>query len=335
MGGVGGRSARVALAAALLCAPLRPCAAGDFSSQAVGTAGSEWLNIGVDPRGMAMGNAFIAETREAFSMYWNPAGLSMIPRVSASAMHNEYIAGIRIQYAAYAQRITDTSVLGGAVRYMDAGSVVNTDIHGHEVGTFRPRNYVYEFGWGQSITDLTDAERDISLGVTARYFHSDLITHADGFAGDLGIQSHFTEAYVPYNFAVVLQNLGSGQKFDEVRDSLPFQAKLGTSVRPKDFLLFTLDGIMPVSNKPYAALGTEIALDTPKRIKVLLRAGYNSRNTFSGLEGLRGFSFGTGTVVGDLSFDYAFAPFGILGNIHRFSFSYNLPAKHSRRYRSR
>lgn len=331
----GARLGRLVLAAALVCSPLRPAAAGDFSSEAAGTAGSEWLNIGVDPRGMAMGNAFIAETREAYSMYWNPAGLSQIPRVSAAAMHNEYVAGIRMQYAAYAQRITDTSVIGGAIRYFDAGGIVQRDIHGNDKGTFRPRNYVYELGWGQNITDLTDAERDISLGVTARYFYSDMVAHASGFAGDLGIQAHFTEAYMPYNFAVVVQNLGTGQKFDQVRDSLPFQAKVGTSIRPQKFLLFALDGVIPVSNTPYLALGTEVSLDTPKRIKVLLRGGYNSRNQFNGLEGFRGFSFGTGAVAGDLSFDYAFIPFGLLGNSHRFSFSYNLPAKHSRRYRSR
>ena len=284
---------------------------------------------------MAMGSAYTAVTNDAYSMYWNPAGLTMIPRSSLGAMHTEYVAGIRMQYVTYAQRITDTSVVGGAFRYMDAGGITQRDINGNDTGTFRPRNYVYEMGWGQSITDMTDAERDISLGVVGRYFYTDMVSHASGFAGDLGIQAHFTEAYIPYNFGVALQNMGTGQKFDSVRDSLPFMARLGAAIRPKPALLLSLDGSFPSSNMPFASLGAEVTLETQKRLKLFLRAGYNSRNQFSGLDGLRGFTLGTGATAGDFSFDYAFIPFGVLGDTHRFSVSWNLPPKQSRRYRQR
>jgi len=324
----------VILLLALLLLPL-PGAAGDFGSHAVGTAGSEFLNIDVDPRGIAMGTAFTAVTNDAFAMYWNPAGLSAIPRASAGAVHSEYFEGIRMQYFTYAQRITDTSVIGSAFRYQDFGDITHRNENGVATGKFRPRNYVYEFGWGQSITDLTDAERDISLGVTVKFLHSDLLAHANGIAGDLGIQAHFTEAYIPYNFAAVLQNLGTGQKFDQVRDSLPFRAKLGGAFKPKPFLLLALDAVMPVSNHPYGALGAEVLLESRQNLQLMLRGGFNSRNQFSGLEGLRGLSLGIGAKTGDFSFDYAFVPFGLLGDTHRFSIGWNLPAKHARRYRTR
>ncbi|OIO08236.1 MAG: hypothetical protein AUJ52_08705 [Elusimicrobia bacterium CG1_02_63_36] len=322
------------LAAILIAAS--PASAGtDFTTKALGTAGSEFLNLDVDPRGIAMGGALTADANDSAALYWNPAGLAQIPRAAASAMHNEYFDGIRMQYASYAQRITETSVLGGAVRYMDAGSIVNTDLSGNTIGTFHPRNYVYEVGWAQNIMDLTDAERDISLGMTAKFFQSDMIAKASSFAMDFGMQAHYTDAVIPYNFGAAVQNIGQGQKFDKKRDTLPFRARLGASIRPRPFLLLVLDGVMPVSSHPYASLGGEMELDTRAKARIFLRGGYSMQNQFTGLDGLRGVSFGLGVKAGNISFDYAFVPFGILGNTHRIGFSWALPPKSSRRFRMR
>jgi hypothetical protein len=322
----------LAVAAWLLATASR---AGDFSSNAIGTSGSEFLALDVDPRGIAMGTAFTAVTGDAFSMYWNPAGLSQVPRVAASAMHTEYLAAIRYQYFSYAQRITDASVVAGAFRYMDAGSITNTDMSGNELGTFRPRNYVVEGGWGKTISEMTDSERDVSLGISGRVIHSDLVAHANGFASDIGVQAHYSEAYVPHNFGLVVQNIGRGQKFDRARDPLPLRIRLGASILPKPFLLLSLDAVGQNSNQPYGALGAEFTVDTPANIKLMVRGGYNSRLQSKGPEGLRGICGGIGIRAGDFSFDYAIVPFGFLGDTHRFSVGWSLPPKRSRKYRRR
>jgi hypothetical protein len=310
-------------------------ARADFNSTSVGTAGSEFLNLDVGPRGIAMGGAYSAVTDDSNSMYWNPAGLTRVPRASLSAMHNEYLAGIRLQYISYAQRINDLSVLGGAVRYMDAGGIDNTDVNGNVLGQFHPRNYVFEFGWGQNIIDLTDSERDISLGATARYFRSDLVAHANGFAGDLGVQARYTEAYRPFTLSFVGQNMGRGQKFDQTRDNLPFRLRLGAAINWTPNLILSIEGICPISDTPFGAIGTEYAVGTVSTAKIFLRAGYNTLNSFNGVDGFTGASFGTGIKLSEFAFDYAFVPFGQLGNAHRFAVSWNLPAKSSRRFRER
>ncbi|UPT72912.1 MAG: hypothetical protein M0D55_13465 [Elusimicrobiota bacterium] len=66
-----------------------------------------------------------------------------------------------------------------------------------------------------------------------------------------------------------------------------------------------------------------------------VRAGANTLTYYSlGLTSI--VTFGFGLKLSDLSFDYAFAPTGQLGETtHRVSLSYNLPAKISRRYRER
>jgi hypothetical protein len=313
----------------------RTACAQDFTSRAVGTAGSEFLNLDVGPRGIAMGGAYSAIVSDVNSMYWNPAGLSRVPRISATAMHNEYLAGIRMQYLAYAQRLNENSVLAGSLRYMDAGQIDRTDVNGNAAGSFQPRNYVYELGWGQSIADLTDADHDVSLGVTGRFIHSDLLAHANGFAGDLGIQTHYTETVMPFAFSFVAQNLGSGQKFDYARDTLPFRARLGAAINPIPQALLSMEAVFPVSNDPFGAVGAEFALDAPNGVKGFLRGGFNTLNQFSGLDGFKGLSLGFGLKIINLSVDYSFVPFGILGDAHRFSISWDLPAKHSRRFRER
>jgi hypothetical protein len=76
-------------------------------------------------------------------------------------------------------------------------------------------------------------------------------------------------------------------------------------------------------------------MEIDRTMSVAARAGFNSLNVKS-LGPLATPSVGLGLTVTDLTFDYAFVPLGVLGDqVHRFSVSYNLPAKVSRRYRER
>ena len=44
----------------------------------VGSAGAQFLKIGVGARYQALGEASVAMANDAYSMYWNPAGLAEI-----------------------------------------------------------------------------------------------------------------------------------------------------------------------------------------------------------------------------------------------------------------
>ncbi|MBI5631158.1 MAG: PorV/PorQ family protein [Elusimicrobia bacterium] len=323
-------------AALALLMALPPVArASDFSKAAVGTTGSEFLLFDQGARGIAMGGAYSAVTDDAYSLYWNPAGLAKIPRISATFMYSRYVQDITYQSAAVAKRVSDNGVLAAGLRHRDIGEIDHTDLAGRTVGTFHPRDYVIEGGWGQAIYDLSDSEMDISMGVAGRWIHSDYLLHGDGFGGDIGILSRFYSGRYIYDVAFVAQNLGQGQKFDQVRDTLPFRARLGTAVHPNNALTLSLEGIMPANNTPHAALGMEYKLEVDRNIKAAVRGGLNTL-TMQSLGFATTFSAGMGVSVGDWSFDYAFSPFGILGDqIHRFSISFNLPAKTSRRNRER
>jgi hypothetical protein len=321
------------LAAGLFCASA--ASATDFTRAAVGTSGSQFLLEDIGARGIAMGGAYSAITNDAYSMYWNPAGLSHIPRFSAGVMYNRYVADISYQTIQAAGRINDVGVLAGGVRYQDIGSIAQTDLSGNQVGNFHPRDYVAEMGWGQSVLDLSDSEVDVTMGVAGRWIHSDYVLHADGYGGDIGIQSRFYTSRYTYDLSFVAQNMGMGQKFDQVRDTLPFRARLGAAVSPTRVFTLSIEAIMQASNVASGAVGAEYVLEINKDVKGALRGGFNTL-TLDSLGVASALSAGLGLTMGNITFDYSFVPMGPLGtDTHRFSLSYNLPAKASRRYRER
>jgi hypothetical protein len=326
---------RLLAALSLLALIQAPVLAVDFTKDGIGTAGSDFLLEDQGARGIAMGGAFSAVTNDAYSLYWNPAGLNKVPRTSAAFMYSRYFENTNYQSAAIAQRVNDIGVAGIGWRFRDLGTVDNTDLNGNKLGQFRPRDYVVEGGWGQSIFDLSDSEVDVTMGIAARWIHSDYLLHADGYGGDIGIQSRFYTGPYTYDVAFVAQNLGVGQNFDAKRDSMPTRFRLGGAMYVTRNLLLSLESILPVNNIVQGALGLEYTMELERNVKLAMRAGFNSLNLES-LNVESTASAGFGLSMGDLTFDYAFVPMGVLGDqVHRFSISFNLPAKASRRYRER
>lgn len=320
------------LAVALLLSP----AAGhcrDLSTESIGTDSAEFLSIDVGARGVGMAGAYTAVTNDAYSLYWNPAGLAQIPMASVSAMSIRYPGDIRFDYGAYAQRLNDTAVIGAAFRHMDVGSIPSTDINGNGAGYVHPHSYVWEFGWGQYVPDLSDSEKDVTLGAVARYAHSDLQRHADIFAGDVGLQTHHVASFIPWRFGIALQNFGKGPKYDEKRERLPARLRAGAAIEPTKFWVVSLDGTAALSNEPNFALGSEFTLDAGENAKAFLRGGIETTTLMHGLDGFRGANFGVGIKTLQFTFDYAFSALGQLGHVHRFAVSFNLPQKMKRRYR--
>jgi hypothetical protein len=327
--------ARSALAALLVLAAF-PARATDFGSAAVGTTGSEFLLMDTSARGIAMGGAMAAATDDSSSIYWNPAGLAQVPRMSASFMHAQYIADIIYETASYAQRISDSAVVGGGVRYLNGGSVTGTDINGLNTGTFTPASYVAEAGWGQSIYDLSDSEMDLAMGVTGRMISSTLgAATATGYGADFGVQSRFYTNSSSYDVGLTIQNLGSGQRFDQVRNTLPARIRFGGAVKPTKSLTLTAEMVAPVNDTPFGAAGAELTWEVQRNMKAAARAGVNTE-TYQSLGFASILSLGLGLTINDFTFDYAFVPMGVLGTAtQRLSISFNLPAKVSRRYRER
>lgn len=311
------------LAAALaLAAPLR--ANPDptyFSSKAAGSTTADFLNLQVGARAAAMGGAYSAISDDASAVYWNPAGLVQIPKLSAVFMRAQYLESISYQYAAYAQRLSYDSVIAGSALMTDVGAIPQTDINGATLGSFTPRDEVFTISYSKAILELSDKDTDVSMGVSAKYIKSQILDSAKSYAADFGVMTYnFSD--IPYRLALTVSNMGGGLRYDQESNPLPLTFKMGASINPfRNFLLAT-DIVMPKQNSPSVRVGAELATTPNELTRLCIRAGLDSRRMN---DGLGGFTIGLGATLHFFSLDYAYVPMGELGSTHRISLTFDFP----------
>ncbi|MDA8131577.1 MAG: PorV/PorQ family protein [Elusimicrobia bacterium] len=312
----------LALLLASAAAPLR--ALEDpryFSKKAVGTTTADFLNLSVGARAAAMAGAYTAVSEEASAVYWNPAGLVQIPKLSAVFMRAQYLEDISYQYAAYAHRLSYDSVLAGSVMLTDIGSITETDISGNTLGSFTPKDQVFTLSYSKAILEFSDKDIDVSVGVSAKYLRSQIVHSAKAYAGDIGVMTYnFSD--IPYRLAVTATNMGGGLSFDQESNPIPLTFKLGAAVNPFRNFLVATDFVMPKHNSPSMRLGAELATTPNELTRLCVRAGLDSQRL---RDSLGGFTMGVGATLHFFSLDYAFVPMGELGSTHRISLTFDFP----------
>ncbi|HBA60016.1 MAG TPA: hypothetical protein DCZ92_04195 [Elusimicrobia bacterium] len=312
-----------AAALALVCPS--PAQAGDdpryFSSRAAGTTAADFLNLPVGARASGMGGAYSAISEDASGIYWNPAGLVQIPKLSAIFMRAQYVDDINYQYAAYAHRLSYDSVIGISALMTDIGSIPRTDISGNNTGSFTPQDQVFTLSYSKAILEFSDKDIDVSIGVSGKYIKSTIYDTASAYAADLGVMT-YNFGDIPYRLAVTATNMGGGLKFDEESNPLPLTFKLGGAASPFRNMLVAADVVMPKGNKPNFVLGGELALTPNELTRFCVRAGIDLQQMHDQINGL---SMGLGATLHFFTLDYAFVPMGELGTTHRISLTFDFP----------
>ncbi len=294
-----------------------------FNSSAQGTTSGDFLNLEINPRTIALGGAETAVADDASAINLNPAGLIEIPRFSLMLSRAQYIADINYQFISYAQRLDYGSVIGVSAFFTDIGSIENTDIDYNIIGKFTPKDKVISIAYTKGITEFSDRETDVSLGVTYKYINSTIYHTAKTSAMDLGIKV-FKFTYIPYTLSLVMQNLGEGLKYDKKTVSLPLKFKIGASIYPFPNLMFTTDIVLPKNDSLYLNVGGELGIKMAEDTRFVIRSGLNTQKSRNGLGG---FAFGFGLNLKFLSVDYAFSSMKELGNTSIISLSFDFPTK--------
>jgi len=178
---------------------------------------------------------------------------------------------------------------------------------------------IREFDASDSVFTLAYAKEVglISAGLSVKMVRS-TIDDADmtAFAADAGVMAGFAGTV---NVAAVVQNIGtevkySGDDAGKESDELPRNIKLGISC---SFLNITtsLDINIPNDNRANASAGIEY-IKSFGLLDIPLRIGYRTLNDFDCIDGL---SAGCGVVFRDINADFAWIPFGELGDTFRVS----------------
>ena len=309
------------LTATLLTAALAGRAAA-FGSASKGTSGGQFLEIEPGARPAAMGGAFAGIADDVHSVYYNPAGLANLQYVEATGMDDQYFQGVNYDFAALAvplrafgkgpfQERNLNGVLGVAVYNLSPGNAPTQGVveTASPTGTIAAQDLAYAVSYAYALRDT-----GLAFGATGKYVTSSLGSYnASVFAADAG--ALYRDAV--WSAGAGLRNLGPQYGFAGQTDPLPFQLYAGAGCKFTEHWLGSVEIDAPRDNNLVFALGSEYVHPFTSVLSGALRAGYNSGNGDAG--GFSGASFGGGVVYGNFGFDYAFIPFGELGNTNRYS----------------
>lgn len=308
----------------------------------IGTTIGQFLKIEPSSRSAAMGNAGAALNGEASLTFFNPAVLGRIPRSDVQFTNNQWLADISYNYAVGALKLEGIGSFTLQVTSLNSGEIdVRTVEFEHGTGEkYTVNNFALGLGYGLMLTDR------VSVGVLINYisesiWHSNLST----FGLNFGVQYEIVEGGVTLGASV--SNFGpragyNGRDlyidYDHNPDIHGDNDKLPAELRTDKFSLPTLFRVgvaipYEITNQHKVTLAVDAVHPNDNYEKlnigfewdmfgvIALRTGY--RDLFlQDSEG--GFTFGAGAIYEftpgyNIHFDYAWADYGRLEKVHRFS----------------
>lgn len=296
------------LIALALFAPLSTLSASGKSN--VGTSGAAFLKIGPGARPAGMGEAFTGVADDIHSVYWNPAGLSKLEHPEIVGMHMQYFENIGYEFAAFGVPTAHGTWAVSIANLHTDNIERRTEDTDTSLGDFSASDSVYWLSYGKSITSR------LSLGGNMKYVRQTIDSiDASAYAVDGGLL--YLSDWHEVRLGAAVQNLGTKVKFVNESDPLPRTYRLGASAPLLAHrMLVSSDIIMPRDHAIGAAFGTEYKGQVSENMGYAMRAGYR---TDSDVSGFKGFSIGSGLSLGRGSLDFAWVPFGDLGNAYRFA----------------
>jgi hypothetical protein len=274
----------------------------------MGTASGQFLKLGAGARASGLGEAYAAVADDATSVYWNPAGMCQIEGEELALMHAFWFEDIYYDWIS-AVLSTGAGKIGVGVQYLSYGSITETDETGLATGTeLKPANIAVT---GAYATGL-DKSGDLMLGVNIKYISLTIKNNASAFCIDAGLMEKIEMSRESkINIGLVAQNIGTAVKFIDDSYGLPLNVELGAAYYIDSDWLVTAEGNAPKDSVINYGGGVEYKSELTEDLGVAGRVGYNS---------ISGMTLGAGIkLFENINVDYAYVPFGELGNTHRIS----------------
>lgn len=269
-----------------------------------GQTGAIFLAIGVGARPEGMGGAFAAIANDPSAVNINPAGMVQVKTSQVTVMHNESLFDIKQEYVSYVAADGGKKALGGSLVYLNLGSQQSYSPANQPTGTFKSGDFSAGVAYARRV------KPSLSYGVGLKFIRQKLASNSgSAFAIDFGLLLKPTNA--PLTYGIVLQNLGTSIKVGNNRDPLPLTLRAGTAYQFDTLpLVVAADAYFIRNTDPEIHIGGEYRIQDT----LALRAGYNSDDDLD-----NGFTFGIGFSQPEYDIDYAFVPYGVFGDSHRFS----------------
>jgi hypothetical protein len=320
----------------LLLFPTEP--ARSQSGGNAGSAGAQFLKIGVGARAMGMGGAFGSIEGDATSLAWNPAGIGTIEHLTLAVQHTAWVADMNHEFIGVVIPVTEQFSLGLHTVILSSGNIEVTTIDEPE-GT---GNYYDATDLSVGLTSSIRLSTQLILASTVKYIEERISdVRSDGLAVDVGASYETGFRSLKIGFGV--SQLGLDQTFTgrslEVRydPATPGEPAVKAELAADKFqlpLTFRAGGsfdVISMFSGPSAEHRLIAAMDfiqyTDVAERVALGVEYSWQNTLflraGNLFNADELSWGLGAGVAlsfedvRVDFDYAASSLGVFGIGHR------------------
>lgn len=295
--------------------------AGAVSAAATyaGTSGAQFLKLGAGSKAGGVAEAYTAAADDVYAAYYNPAGLSRMAAPEFAAQHVTYFQDINYEFLAFALPFDKKD---GVPRQTLALSIYNLSVNDLETRTGDTLLASGLFDASESAYALSYAYRlkkNFGLGATVKYVREKIDTESAGaVAMDAGLY-YKPLADKPLDIGFTVRNFGSKLDFGGGKDPLPLGGALGFAYSFLPGLKADIDFVQYRDTSLILAGGAEYSRDFKHEMSGALRLGYTTHN--KDVDGLKGIAAGAGLRYSRLMFDFAWVPFGDLGNTFRYTLS--------------
>jgi hypothetical protein len=303
----------------------------------LGASGAKFLNVPMGARAASMAGAVIGSSADAASVFWNPSGIIGVTGSSVHFSSLDLYSQYDASAAAVVHNFGDLGALGVSFVSVNMKKTeITTELKPEGTGRFYDAQDI-----ALGLTYARALTTQFSLGVTAKYIHQRIWNEvADGIAFDIGTQykidvQNLVIAMSMTNFGGDLQFDGEDLNITTLRDNnypisrlapgrletsgyplpLHFQVGVGFDMLNEDFVKMRgeIDATHPNDYDERINVGTEMNFVDRLFLRGGYRINYDDENFTLGA----GFNFQMGTSI--VRFDYAYANFELLPDLHRYS----------------
>jgi hypothetical protein len=310
--------------------------------------GFQFLSVISDGKAAAMAGAVNSLELQSSSLFFNPAGMAnQSSLLDISLSNNRWIADIRHNTLTISVNPLQGrfGVLGLSIQTVDYGDKFYGTIVAPELdqgyldtGELSPSTYSIGIGYAKALSHRFSVGGQIKK--VKQEFNDLILPQVDSlsvindstttkrsyrlspYAFDFGTQ--FKTGIKSLTFAMSVRNFSKEIKYVDEGFQLPLVFTLGISMNMMD--LFSLEDpaqhslIMSVDATHYRDHPEQLIIGIDYRMMNVLsvRGGYVSGNDEDNI------NFGMGITWHGVSFDYAYTPFGVFGNVQRVTARFSL-----------
>jgi len=294
-----------------------------------------FLLVSTSSKASALGDAYTSIGSGSEAMFYNPAGLAgMQTEFDINLNYTGWIADIKYLSGGVAWNLYDIGVIGINLLTVDYGTINGTSLTldiGNDLGYIDNGEISNVGAYAIGLSYARAISQEFSIGGTVKLVGQNLgvsivqagsvENNASKLSFDAGVK--YKTGFKGFMFGMSIRNFSTEVKYVEEGFQLPLRFTLGISMDLVDFTNFDKDNnslmlsVESINDRSHAQqIGFGLEYEFLKMFS--LRGGYileNDENSFN---------LGLGISWYGLSVDYAYSPYGLLGDINRFSvrFSY-------------